>query len=76
MHANVSHVYAGGQKRALDALELERQVPVSYTMLVLGPNPRALKRAVVAHSLSPSHLSSPFYLFFSAATFFYTRDFF
>lgn len=54
LSVNVSHTHAGVQKRALDALELELQVPVTYTMLVPGTKLLTPVRAVCALSLSQS----------------------
>lgn len=58
LSVNISHTHAGGQKRALDALELELQVPVSYTVLVPGTKFLTPVRAVCALSLS-QRLPSP-----------------
>lgn len=57
LSVNVSHTHAGGQKRALDALEPELQVPVTYTVLVPHTKLPTPVRAVCALSLSQSLIS-------------------
>lgn len=58
-HVNVSHTYAGDQKRALDAPELELQVPVTYSRSALGTKLQTPLRAVCAPGLPRILPSSP-----------------
>lgn len=60
LNVNISHMYTGGQKRALDALELELQVPVIYTVLVPGTKLQTPVRAICVLSLLQSPSPAPF----------------
>lgn len=56
----MSHMYAGGQKKAQDALELNLQVSVTYTVLVLGTNSRPLQGQYVHSAYHRAPFAAPF----------------